>query len=150
MNPSSILGASFIVGVGLAAAPALAQEAGPAPSSVLVAEDDRFGAMVRGDAGALEPMLDDELVYAHSTGRVEDKERLLERIATGALDFVAIDPRDRRVRKLGKAAVVTGEVIVTVSGADGERVFPNRYLAVYEKRDEGWTLVAWQTTALPE
>ena len=124
--------------------------AAPASETILAAEDARFTAMAKADTTALAGMLDDHLVYAHSTGKVESKSQFLTSIGSGSLRYLAITPLERDVILADEEhAVLAGRsrLLVTLGGAQME--FEARYMAVYLNTGEKWVLRAWQTTRIP-
>jgi hypothetical protein len=127
-------------------APAVA----PAGEGVLAAEDARFAAMVKADAQALKGWLAADLEYVHTTGEVEDREDLIESIASGARRYLAIDPLERRVVMTGEdSALVQGLADMRVLAGPRRLEFRARYLAVYDLEDGAWRLRAWQSLRLP-
>jgi ketosteroid isomerase-like protein len=48
------------------------------------------------------------------------------------------------------AAVVTGRSNMEVQSQGQVRAFAIRYVAVYERRPDGWQMVAWQSTRIPD
>lgn len=105
--------------------------------------------MTRQDTEALRPILADDLVYCHSNARCESREQFLETIATGAIRYQVIEPRELRVRRDGDVAIINGRI--GVEGAAGGRPASMQlvYLDVYVRRDGRWQLAAWQSTQVP-
>ncbi len=132
------------------AVPAAAQVP-KAAEPALEADKARREAMVAADIAKLTPLLADNLVYTHSSGKVDTKSSLIEAIRTGTLDYEKIDPRDTVVRARGRTVVVTGIVTVGVKTPEGSRSFDARFTAVHGRTQDGkWQLLVWQTTRLPE
>lgn len=76
---------------------------------VLAAEQARAAAMTARDPAALEPWLDDALVYVHATGVRHDRRQLLQFVATGPR-FLVIDFRINDVSECSDGAIVSGEL----------------------------------------
>lgn len=128
----------------LSAAPAKADEA-----AVRTAEARRYRAMVQNDLATLADLLDDDLVYTHSHGGVDDKASFLAALQSGALRYVKIEIHDTVVHAWGSAAVVTGAVTLQVQVGGRRVIAPSRFTAVYRQRDGGpWRLAAWQSTLI--
>jgi len=124
--------------------------AAPATPAVLAAEDARFAAMIAADAPAMERWLAADLVYAHSTGLVQDRPQLMATIADGRTRYVAITPAEREVVALGPvAAFVRGRGRFQVAAGETPIDMQARYLAVYVLRDGRWQLRAWQSMQIP-
>ena len=107
----------------------------------------RFEAMVRQDYSALDRLLANDLVYTHSTGKVETKQQFIERIQSGGLRYRSIDDPEPLLRVYGDTAVVTGRAKagVTMDGLD--RDLDAMYTAVYRRAGGNqWRLVSWQAT----
>ena len=104
--------------------------------------------MVQNDVAALETLLADDLVYIHTTGRMESKRQFLDSLRSGALRYRSIEPSETVIRTAGDAAIVTGraKMAVTINGAD--RNFEIRYTAVYRSTGGRWQLVSWQSTQI--
>jgi hypothetical protein len=119
-------------------------------ASVLAAEDARFDAMVKQDAAALQRALAEELAYVHMTGEVEDRQRFIASVASGAKRYLAIAPGERRVDFPDpRTAVVQGSARFQVEAGPKRLEFESRYLAVYGFADGVWRLRAWQSLRLP-
>lgn len=114
-------------------------------------ESQRFAAMVDADVGELAPMLADDLTYVHSTGQVQTKPELLQALASGALDYASIEPREQNVRVFKKLAMVQGVIAVTatIEGQKKPSTMDLRYTDVYVFAEDRWQLVAWQSTRVP-
>lgn len=121
-----------------------------AEAAVLAAEDARFSAMVAADAEAMRRAFAEELAYAHSSGEVVGRERLIDQIRRGAPGYLAIEPSERRVEFIGSdAAVVSGLARIRAVTPPGPLEFDARYLAAYAREGSAWRLVAWQSLRLP-
>lgn len=117
----------------------------------LEADKLRRAAMISADIEKISSLVTDDLVYTHSSGKVDDKKSFLDAIRSGALDYEKIEPRNTVVRAKGGTVVVTGLVSITVKAPDGLKSFDARFTAVHMRNKEGnWQLMAWQTTRLPE
>jgi ketosteroid isomerase-like protein len=118
--------------------------------AALAAEDARFAAMVAADPQAMRRWFTDDLAYVHSTGRVVNRDQLIDEVRTGALRYHAIAPSERQVSFIGAdAAVVRGLARIEAS-ADGKPLeFQVRYLAIYRREGGDWRLSAWQSLRLP-
>lgn len=106
------------------------------------ADERRFEAMRRGDWAALA----DDLVYVHSTARLESKAEHIANLRAGKPHYRGIAPRERRAPVLGNVGVVNGVSRMHVERDGEEPRFTVRYLAVYVKAGEHWRVIAWQST----
>lgn len=117
--------------------------------SILRDEDRRFQAMMYRDTVALSSWLSDNLLYRHSNGLLEDKQRHLQAIAAGTLVYERIERDSAHVERYGRMAMVNG--VARVAGRLEQAPFQVRlsYLAVYRKKGARWQLIRWQSTRLP-
>ena len=113
---------------------------------IIELENRRVEAMTKGDVKLLGEILADDLIYTHSTARIDTKSSLIEAISSGRSNYRSIEREDVKVRHFGDTAVVTGEAKFHV----GENKFGARFIDVYAKRDGAWQMVAWQSTKLPD
>jgi ketosteroid isomerase-like protein len=119
-------------------------------NAVLAADERRFQAMLKQDWAALDAVLADDLVYVHSTARVETKAEHLGNLKAGRPHYRGIAPRERKVRVHGDVGIVNGVSDMHVENAGKEQRFTIRYLAVYAKAGNNWRMIAWQSTRMPE
>jgi ketosteroid isomerase-like protein len=119
-------------------------------AAVLAAEDARFAAMVTANPEAMHRYFAEDLAYVHSTGRVVNREQLIDEMQAGKLRYLAMTPLERHVAFMGPDdAFVRGQVRIAAS-ADLKTVeFQARYLAIYARDDGDWRLRAWQSLRLP-
>jgi hypothetical protein len=118
---------------------------------VLRVENQRIQAVLRRDTAALEQLLADELVYTHSTGRVDSKAQFIHSIESGDLNYLAMKHSNFDARVYGDVAVLTGRSAVKVkSPHTGNQTadLDLRFLNVYAKRRGQWQQVAWQSTRI--
>jgi len=113
---------------------------------IIALEDRRIEAMVKGDVKALEEILADDLVYTHTTARLDTKASFIDAVKTGRSNYKSVEREDVKVRQFGDTAVVTGHAKFHV----GDNKFEARYTDVYVKRNGAWQMVAWQSTRIPD
>ena len=117
---------------------------------VIAADDRRFQAMVKQDWAGLDAALADDLVYVHSSARVESKAEHLGNLKAGKPYYRGAAPRERKVRMRGDVGIVNGVSDMHVENAGKENRFTVRYLAVYAKIAGRWQMTAWQSTKVPD
>lgn len=110
----------------------------------------RFQLMTQNDLAALAPMLADDLVYIHSTGRMESKPQFLGSLRSGALRYRSIDASETVIRTWGNTATVTGRAKLAVTTGRGDSDLDVRYTAVYRSKRGRWQLVSWQSTRIEQ
>jgi len=112
-------------------------------------EDERYEAMLSGDAGKLDRLLDDRLRYVHSSGRVDNKASYLG--GFGRLwQHRSIDRQDQTIVPLGTdTALVFNTLHISVQVGDGLRKVSARALAVWHKSGGAWRVVAVFSATIP-
>lgn len=119
-------------------------------AAVLGAEDARFAAMVAADADGLRGRLADNLAYAHSNGKVEDRDALIETIVSKRMRYLEVVPTDRDVDFPDRTlAVVRGRGRFRVQAGDTPLDLRLRYLAIYVLEGGDWKLRDWQSLREP-
>ncbi len=68
----------------------------------------------------------------------------------GHTRYLEIRRSEERVHLHRDVAVVTGVADMRASIDGTERQLRNRYTNVWAKSDEGWRMIAWQSTAVPK
>jgi Domain of unknown function (DUF4440) len=114
------------------------------------AEKDRFEAMVKADAGALDRLLAPELTYTHSNAQVQNKSSFIADIKGKVIRYLAIEPSDIHVVVMGTTAVVTGSAALHAIQNGSDLAFKIRYTDVQVNRRGEWQMVAWQATRVPQ
>jgi len=109
----------------------------------------RFQAMLEADVAALNEILADDLVYAHTTGTIDTKASMIDNIGSGAVNYELIEPTDTKIRLYGDVAVVTGSANMRVRAGDQLYELSIRFIEVYVLADDRWQLVSWQSTRVP-
>ncbi|MDA0264135.1 MAG: nuclear transport factor 2 family protein [Chloroflexi bacterium] len=113
---------------------------------IIALENRRIEAMVSGDVAALGEILADDLIYTHTTARLDTKESFIDAVKTGRSNYKSVDREDVKVSQYGDTAVVTGHAKFHV----GDNKFDARFIDVYAKRNNAWQMVAWQSTRVPD
>ena len=110
----------------------------------------RMELMCRRDVQALRDLLADDLVYTHSSAKVDTKQSLLDAMESGATVYTSIEPSEVRAQAFGDAVVLTGVARIGVTSSGRPLDFGVRFTDVYANRGGRWQMVAWQSTRLPE
>ena len=105
--------------------------------------------IIDADKNILGSIAADELVYGHSSGKVENKaEFIAQLIDTQTMDYTSIDMADQTIRVSGKVAVVrhiySAETIS--KGAPGHVKIGN--MLIWQKQHGKWKLLARQAYKL--
>ena len=123
--------------------------ASPQEQQILDAEKSWSSAVLAKDFAKLDAILDPALIYAHSTGVIEDKSQYLGKMKAGKQNYAGIEPGQTTVRLHGNAAITHATVRMHGVNADGP--FDNRVMMihVWVKSTGTWKLAAHQTTKVP-
>lgn len=116
---------------------------------VIKIEDERFEAFMKGDAAALDRILDDDFAYTNANGETRTKAELIADVRSSNLKYTAMNHSDVRVRIYENTAVLTGRSSSTyISGGKAGGGAPRRYMNVYFKKNGQLRLVARQETPI--
>ena len=114
------------------------------------AADRRWAAAVKGgDTAALERMYTSGLIYAHATGKVEDKAQYIERLKSGKQKYTDVIIENTKIAAYGDSAV--SHSIVRTIGTNDNGPFNDHVMMmhVWVKQRGEWRLAAHQTTKIP-
>jgi len=110
----------------------------------------RMHAMCQRDIATLNTLLADDLIYTHSSARLDTKQSLIGGMSAGTTVYTAIEPSDVKAQDCGNAVVLTGAARIHVMSNGRPNQFGVRFTDVYVHRNGQWQMVAWQSTRLPE
>ena len=110
----------------------------------------RMHAMAQKDITTLNALLSDDLVYTHSSARLDTKQSLIRAMESGTTVYTAVEPSDVKAQDLGDTVVLTGVAHISVMSSGRPNSFGVRFTDVYANRGGQWQMVAWQSTRLPE
>ncbi len=121
-----------------------------APEDDVKAADLKWAAaVVAADLPALEKIYTPELIYAHSTGVVEDKATYLGRLKSGKQKYTGIDIEKTSVVVYADSAVAHSWVRTRGTNDKGPFNDHLMMLHLWVKRGGAWRLAAHQTTRVP-
>jgi ketosteroid isomerase-like protein len=106
--------------------------------------------MAQKDIATLNALLSDDLVYTHSTARLDTKQSLIGAMESGRTVYTAVEPSDVKAQDLGDAVVLTGAARIGVMSSGNPVSFRVRFTDVYVNKGGKWQMVAWQSTRLPD
>jgi len=95
-------------------------------------------------------LLSDDLIYTHSTARLDTKQSLIGAMASGTTVYTAVEPSEVTAQDLGDAVVLTGVARISVMSRGTPNSFRVRFTDVYANTGGQWQMVTWQSTRLPE
>lgn len=103
-------------------------------------------AVLKKDFNAVEKMLADDLVYAHSTGIVDTKTSYLAKLRSGKQLYRTMDQQNVSVRLHGGAAITHSWMHVTGVNQSGEFNDKVMMIHLWVKKGGRWLLAGHQTT----
>jgi ketosteroid isomerase-like protein len=116
---------------------------------VLRLEDERTRAVLAGDAATLQRLMSEDIVYTHSSARVDTKQSFIASITSGTVKYRRIHRRDVAVSVREGFAFLTGAIEIDVETGGTLRPLVLRYSNVWESTPKGWQQVLWQSTPIP-
>jgi ketosteroid isomerase-like protein len=112
-------------------------------------EDARYAAMVSKDIETLDRLLDDKLIYMHSTGVADTKASYIDGLRTGVWDYQSVERTEQRVQVDGDIGMVFCKMSIRLITRGVFKAFDSRALAVWVRKPDGWRLLAVQSGAIP-
>ncbi len=113
---------------------------------VLAADAARRAAMISGDVEALAGLLHEDLIWTHSSGKTDNRTSFLEGIGSGVVRYLALETENVTVLNQGDVFVCHGLLTGRASRDGKEKSLVNRFLNVWVRRDDGYRMIAWQST----
>jgi ketosteroid isomerase-like protein len=110
----------------------------------------RMSAMAQKDIATLNELISDDLIYTHSTARLDTKKSLIGNMESGSTVYTSVVPSDVKAHDLGDTVVLTGTCRIGVNSGGRANSFGVRFTDVYAKKGGRWQMVTWQSTRLPD
>jgi ketosteroid isomerase-like protein len=108
-------------------------------------EDQRWNAIVETDIATLERLISDDLVYTHSSGRMDNKTEYLELV--NQLDYQAFRPTEVKVHFFRETAIVTGRTEIDLLVSGEVTTLKIRYTVIWNHgADDVWRFVCWHAS----
>ena len=115
---------------------------------IIELDRQRMAAMAAKDVSKLDRIIADDLIYTHSSARVDTKKSLIGAMESGTTVYTAVEPSDVVAQDLGDAVVLTGVAAISVKTGGVPNSFRVRFVDVYANRGGQWQMVTWQSTKL--
>jgi ketosteroid isomerase-like protein len=143
--PIAILAVSFGMSSKSAAS---GQMYGNAQDEIKKLEEERNGAIVHGDAAALDRLSSADYTVINEWGQVLTKAQILDGFKSSALKFESREQSDLNIRVYGNTAVVIGRA--TQKGTqNGKSMSASiRFSRIYVKEKGKWVAVSTQNTPI--
>src|SRR3970040_146781 len=94
----------------------------------------RMTAMAQRDLATLNELIADDLVYTHSSARLDTKQSLIGNMESGSTVYNSVVPSDVTAQDLGDTVVLTGTCRIGVHSGGRDMNFGVRFTDVYANR----------------
>src|SRR6266487_697385 len=95
--------------------------------TIIALDKKRMDAMCHKDITTLHALLADDLVYTHSTARLDTKQSLIRAMESGSTVYTAVEPSEVQAQDLGDAVVLTGVARISVMARGNPNSFSVRF-----------------------
>src|SRR5271170_731975 len=102
---------------------------------IIELDRQRMDAMSRKDIAALNSLLSNELVYTHSSARIDTKQSLIGAMESGATVYTSVEPSDVKAADFGNVVVLTGSARIHVMSQGKPNAFSVRFTDVYAEKN---------------
>src|SRR5579863_9465945 len=117
---------------------------------IIELDKKRMTAMAQKDIATLNELIADDLVYTHSSARLDTKKSLIGNMETGSTVYTSVVPSEVKAQDLGDAVVLTGTCKISVNSGGRPNSFGVRFTDVYANKGGKWQMVTWQSTRTPD
>lgn len=112
-------------------------------------EERRWAALLSADGAAVNELFADDLVWTHSSARVDSKASYVAALVSGATRYLSVERSEEKIRIHGDLALVHGAATMRVNVNGQEKEASTRYLCVWLRQQGRTQMVAWQSTPAP-
>src|SRR5438045_8431990 len=109
---------------------------------VIDLDRQRMSAMAQKDIAALNKLISDDLVYTHSSARLDTKESLIGAMEAGRTVYTAVVPSDVKAQDLGDTVVLTGNGRISVTSGGNAMNFGVRLTDFSFNKGGQWPMAA--------
>jgi ketosteroid isomerase-like protein len=117
---------------------------------VIDLDKQRMSAMAQKDIAKLNELIADDLVYTHSSARLDTKGSLIGAMEAGRTVYTAVVPSDVKAQDFGDTVVLTGSARISVNSGGNAMSFGVRFTDVWVNKGGKWQMAAWQSTRTPD
>ena len=119
-------------------------------AAVTAADEERMAATKAADPKRLEAIFSDELRYAHSSGKVDNKKSYVESLVSHRTVYESFDYKERTFLPVGPGIVLMSGRALIHARTDGQKVENDlNFLAVWREENGKWRFLAWQSCKNP-
>ena len=117
---------------------------------VIDLDRQRMSARAQKDIAKLNELIADDLVYTHSSARLDTKGSLIGAMEAGRTVYTAVVPSDVKAQDFGDTVVLTGSARISVNSGGNAMSFGVRFTDVWVNKGGKWQMAAWQSTRTPD
>jgi ketosteroid isomerase-like protein len=117
---------------------------------VIALDRQRMDAMAKKDIATLNTLIADDLVYTHSTARLDTKQSLIGNMESGGTVYTSVVPSEVKAQDLGDSVVLTGSCRISVMSQGRPNSFGVRFTDIWANKGGRWQMIAWQSTRTPD
>ena len=117
---------------------------------VIDLDRQRMTAMAQKDIAKLNELIADDLVYTHSSARLDTKQSLIGAMEAGRTVYTAVVPSDVKAQEYGDTVVLTGSARISVNSGGNAMNFGVRFTDVWVNKGGKWQMATWQSTRTPD
>ncbi|KAB0565574.1 nuclear transport factor 2 family protein [Brucella pituitosa] len=115
----------------------------------LQADRLRHDAFIAGDTDVLNRLMADECLYIHTTGNIDRKDELINKIASRALIYHAIENSvDHAILYENNTAIIAGRLRMSLERTGIPAAVHIRYCCAWKHDTTGPQMISWQSTPL--
>ena len=118
--------------------------------TVIELDRKRMTAMAQKDIATLKELIAEELIYTHSSARLDTKQSLIGNMEAGSTVYTSVVPSDVEAIECGDTVILTGSCRIGVQSAGNAMNFGVRFTDVWANKGGKWQMVAWQSTRTPD
>jgi ketosteroid isomerase-like protein len=118
--------------------------------TVIELDKKRMSAMAQKDIATLNELISDDLVYTHSSARLDTKKSLIGNMEAGSTVYTSVVPSDVKAIDCGDTVILTGSCKISVMANGKPNSFGVRFTDVYANQSGKWQMIAWQSTRTPD
>ena len=113
---------------------------------VIELDRQRMSALAQMDTDKVKEFLSDELVWTHTSGRVDTKESQIASMKSGEIVYSRYEPSDVEAQDYGDFVVLTGTADIHVNFRGTLYPLDVRFTDGWHKKDGKWKMVFWHST----
>ena len=115
-------------------------------NTVIALDKARMDAMAAQDYAKLNEFIADDLIYTHSSARMDTKETFLGAMKSGTTVYKSCTPSDVTAQDFGDTVVLTGAAQISIEANGNPVSLGVRFTDVWANRGGKWQMVTWQST----